>query len=106
MDALKKIELEEFLKKLNQDPPNEHIFKTPDKKADDLPISYVENKLDELYFGLWGARNFKTERIEKTGKKLFGFIPSVALPWTVAGLSFGAMMGSSLLQKLIEKLVS
>ena len=55
MDALKKIELEEFLKKLNQDPPNEHIFKTPDKKADDLPISYVENKLDELYFGLWGG---------------------------------------------------
>ena len=64
MDALKNIELEEFLKKLNQDPPNEHIFKTPDKKADDLPISYVENKLDELYFGLWGARNFRTERIE------------------------------------------
>ena len=64
MDALKKIELEEFLKKLNQDPPNEHIFKTPDKKADDLPISYVENKLDELYFGLWGGEDFKTERIE------------------------------------------
>lgn len=64
MDALKKIELEEFLKKLNQDPPREHIFKTPDKKADDLPISYVENKLDELYFGLWGGEDFKTERIE------------------------------------------
>lgn len=64
MEALKKIELEEFLKKLNQDPPREHIFKTPDGQAEDLPISYVENKLDELYFGLWGGEDFKTERIE------------------------------------------
>jgi len=37
--------------------------KTPDGKADTLVISYVENRLDELYSGLWSTTNFNFQII-------------------------------------------
>jgi hypothetical protein len=57
---LKRVNIENFQRLLNQSPAPETIFKTFDKKADDLPVSYVEMKLDELFFGQWSVKNFKT----------------------------------------------
>jgi hypothetical protein len=63
MELLQRAELEKFLTRLNQEPNPKEIFKTPDGKASDLPISYVEMTLDELYYGLWAVRNFKANLI-------------------------------------------
>lgn len=62
-DLVQATELEKFLLRLNADPKPNEIFKTPDGKASDLPISYVEMTLDELYFGMWNVRNFKAQLI-------------------------------------------
>lgn len=57
------VSLEKFLKRLNQSPDASFLHKTPDGKAQDMPISYVESLLDELYNGLWSTRNFTTSMI-------------------------------------------
>jgi hypothetical protein len=44
-------------------PDSRYVDKTPDGKADTLVISYIENRLDELYSGLWNALNFKFQVI-------------------------------------------
>lgn len=51
-------QLQDFLRKLNQDPPDSELDKTPDGKAKTLPISFVEMNLDELFLGLWETENF------------------------------------------------
>lgn len=63
MNLIEATELEKFLVRLNKEPNPSEIAKTPDGKANDLPISYVEMTLDELYFGLWSTRNFTTKLI-------------------------------------------
>lgn len=63
MNLIEATELEKFLMRLNREPNPSEIAKTPDGKASDLPISYVEMTLDELYFGLWSTRNFTTKLI-------------------------------------------
>lgn len=47
-----------FLQMLNTEPDPSEFEKTPDKKADYLPISFVEMTLDELFLGLWSTENF------------------------------------------------
>lgn len=63
MNLIEATELEKFLMRLNREPNPSEIAKTPDGKASDLPISYVEMTLDELFFGLWSTRNFTTKLI-------------------------------------------
>lgn len=63
MNLTQATELEKFLIRLNKEPNPAEIAKTPDGKANDLPISYVEMTLDELFFGLWSTRNFTTKLI-------------------------------------------
>lgn len=63
MNLIEATELEKFLMRLNKEPNPSEIAKTPDGKASDLPISYVEMTLDELFFGLWSTRNFTTKLI-------------------------------------------
>lgn len=46
-------QLQDFQKKLNQDPNPTELGKTPDGKARTLPISFVEMTLDELFLGQW-----------------------------------------------------
>jgi hypothetical protein len=56
----KKLELQDFLKRLNRDPDPAELDKTPDGKAKVLPISFVEMTLDEIFLGQWSTENFKT----------------------------------------------
>jgi hypothetical protein len=62
-DKLK--EVEEFQKFLNSQPKNEDVASRNigNTSIDYLPISYIQNKLDEKYFGVWSTSDFKTEII-------------------------------------------
>ena len=58
--------VEDFRKKLqnltdllNRKPNPSEIKKTPDGKANSIPISFIEMSLDEIFFGLWETDNFK-----------------------------------------------
>lgn len=46
-------QLQDFMKRLNQEPDPKELGKTPDGKARTLPISFVEMTLDELFLGQW-----------------------------------------------------
>jgi hypothetical protein len=50
--------LQDFQAKLNKEPDPREFDKTPDGRADYLPISFVEMTLDEIYLGLWSTENF------------------------------------------------
>lgn len=58
-----RLELQDFLNKLNREPEPSELDRTPDGKAKTLPISFVEMTLDEIYLGLWGTRNYTTKLI-------------------------------------------
>lgn len=58
-----KILLQNFVQKLNAEPNPTEFEKTPDGKAQFLPISYIEMTLDEIYLGQWGTENFKWSAI-------------------------------------------
>lgn len=62
-DQTIKIQLQHFTEKLNQAPDPREFDKTPDGKANTLPISFVEMTLDELFLGQWGTENFKWSAI-------------------------------------------
>lgn len=49
--------IEQFTQLVNQKPEQKSIHKTPDGKAEDMPISFVETKLDEIYMRQWGTEN-------------------------------------------------
>jgi len=53
----------DFQVKANKKPDPKFQEKTPDGKADALVISYVENRLDELYSGLWSTTNFRMHQV-------------------------------------------
>lgn len=58
-----KLLLQDFQGKLNKEPDPREFDKTPDGRADYLPISFVEMTLDELFLGLWSTENFKWSAI-------------------------------------------
>lgn len=72
-EALKefRIRIENFLSKLNQEPPVESVGATPDGKANTILISHIQTTLDEFFFGLWSTDDFKWERI---GNEIVGSI--------------------------------
>jgi hypothetical protein len=55
--------IEQFTKILNTEPPASSIQKTPDKRADTMPISFIEAKLDEVYLRQWGAEDVHVQQI-------------------------------------------
>lgn len=57
----KLIQLQDFLAKLNREPEQSELDRTPDGKAKTLPISFVEMTLDELFLGHWGTENFTSK---------------------------------------------
>jgi len=59
----------DFQAKAHGKPDPKFVEKTPDGRADALVISYVENRLDELYSGLWSTVEWKYQVItnELTG---------------------------------------
>ena len=56
-----RLRLQNFLSRLQQEPSV--VEKTPDGRANTVPISHVEMTLDELYFGMWTTENFKWQVI-------------------------------------------
>lgn len=46
--------IERFTAQLNEEPPKDQIYKGPDGKSDEIPISYIQSKLDEIYIRQWG----------------------------------------------------
>lgn len=54
-----KLLLQDFIRRLNAEPNPTEFDKTPDGKANTLPISFVEMTLDELFLGRWETRKFK-----------------------------------------------
>lgn len=67
---------ENFLKKLNEAPPESELRPTPDGRAKTLPISFVQMKLDEIYVGQWGTTELKLNTV---GNEIIGNI----LLWVV-----------------------
>ena len=63
MTSEQKIQIQDFLGRLNIDPPVEELDRTPDGKAKTLPISFVEMKLDEIFLGEWGSFGFTSKVI-------------------------------------------
>lgn len=59
----KLIQLQNFIEKLNREPDQSELDRTPDGKAKTLPISFVEMTLDELFLGQWGTENFTSKVI-------------------------------------------
>lgn len=55
--------MQDFTRKLNAEPDPREFDKTPDGKANYLPISFVEMTLDELFLGQWSTENFKWSAI-------------------------------------------
>lgn len=60
---------EEFLKKLNETPPENELKPTPDGRARTLPISFVQMKLDEIYIGQWGTTQLELTQV---GNEIIG----------------------------------
>jgi hypothetical protein len=60
-DAL--IQVQDFQAKLNKEPDQMELDRTPDGRAKTLPISFVEMTLDELFLGQWGTRSFTSKLI-------------------------------------------
>lgn len=46
-------QLQDFQAKLNREPNDKELGKTPDGKARTVPISFIEMTLDEMFLGQW-----------------------------------------------------
>lgn len=81
LPTLKAIENFQFL--LNKDPELKNIKRTPDNKADQLPIGIIENTLDEIYGGLWQTTNWQYKVIanELCGQLTIHVFHPVAKMW-------------------------
>jgi hypothetical protein len=58
-----RLQIQEFQRRLNQEPDPKELDSTPDGKAKTLPISFIEMTLDELYMGMWDTQNFQWSAI-------------------------------------------
>lgn len=58
-----RIQLQDFTARLNREPNPNEFDKTPDGKAQTLPISFVEMTLDELFLGQWEISDVQTQQI-------------------------------------------
>lgn len=54
---------QDFTRRLNLEPDPREFDKTPDGRANYLPISFVEMTLDELFLGQWSTENFQWSAI-------------------------------------------
>ena len=55
--------MQDFTRRLNSEPDPREFDKTPDGKAQTLPISFVEMTLDELFLGQWELSDVETKQI-------------------------------------------
>jgi len=59
----KRLLLQDFARKLNVEPNPAEFEKTPDGRANTLPISFVEMTLDEIYLGRWSHTDAHFQQI-------------------------------------------
>lgn len=55
--------MQDFTRRLNTEPDPREFDRTPDNKANTLPISFVEMTLDELFLGQWEVSDVHTQQI-------------------------------------------
>lgn len=79
------IRMQAFISKLNVDIDASILVKTPDNKANSIPISHIEMLLDTYFFGLWKTQNFTSKQIlnELVGEVELHFFHPVAKEWLV-----------------------
>lgn len=58
-----RILLQDFARKLNVEPDPREFEKTPDGRAQYLPVSFVEMTLDEIFHGQWELTDIQTQQI-------------------------------------------
>jgi len=58
-----KLLMQDFTRRLNAEPDPREFDKTPDGKAQTLPISFVEMTLDELFLGQWELSDVHAQQI-------------------------------------------
>lgn len=88
-----KILLQDFIRKLNVEPDPREFEKTPDGRAQYLPVSFVEMTLDEIFMGQWELTDIQTQQIfnEVVGNGILTVInPVTQKPIRRAG--FGAVV--------------
>lgn len=93
-----RLQLQEFVRRLNQDPDPKELDKTPDGKANSLPISFVEMTLDELFLGMWGTQNFTSKVI---ANEVVGELELVCIH-PITGVEI-RRVGSAAIQIMVDK---
>jgi len=76
--------LQNFQKALHKQPPKDEIMvNTHAGNSNYIPISFVEMKLDEMFFGLWQTKNFTTKIVanEIIGEIELHYFHPVARMW-------------------------
>lgn len=58
-----RIQLQDFTKRLNNEPDPKEFEKTPDGKASFLPVSFVEMTLDEIFLGQWEVSDVQYSQV-------------------------------------------
>lgn len=86
--------IQNFQKILHREPPKDEI--KVNKQANNsqyIPISFLEMKLDELFFGLWSTKNFQTKTVvnEEVGSIELWYFHPTAKAW-LCRIGAGAVM--------------
>lgn len=89
-----RLKIQNFQTILHKDPPEGEI-KT-NKQANNakyIPISFLEMKLDEMFFGIWSTKNFVTKTVvnEEVGAIELWYFHPVAKTW-LCRIGAGAVM--------------
>lgn len=96
-----KAALERFQGALNRDPDPNELKKTPDGKANYLPISFIEMTLDELFFGQWSTENFRWSQCQN---EIQGSIDLVVIH-PISGMRI-TKTGAASIQIMVDKVPS
>lgn len=84
--------LDEFNRVLDEPPPQSEIQFNGQSKSHYLPISFVETKLDEIFFGLWEITDFQFQPIanEIVGSLKLRYFHPKAKTW-ITRIGLGAV---------------
>ena len=89
-----RVKIQNFQTMLHKDPPKEEV--RLNKQANNslyVPISFLEMKLDEMFFSLWSTKNFQTKTVvnEEVGSIELWYFHPVAKTW-LCRIGAGAVM--------------
>jgi len=89
-----RIKIQNFQSLLHKKPPPDEI--QTNKQANNsqyIPISFLEMKLDELFFGIWSTKNFQTKTVvnEEAGSIELWYFHPTAKAW-LCRIGAGAVM--------------